>query len=129
MPAIMIFLTEGQLHELDATWGLDIRRVDAGMWEALFQEPGSNDLIGVDSAGDLDRYVLRCIGTVQNLEEHQRQGGYVLLRYPDRSLRHVVVDTTQDHPDLPTAPPPGFVRAQPGRVRRIRVPFRRKSQP
>lgn len=55
----------------------------------------------LDPTGDLDRVILRSLGTAMALEAHQLRGGSVLLGYPDGSLRELRVDLSRDGVDVP----------------------------
>jgi hypothetical protein len=55
----------------------------------------------MDSSHEFDRFVRRCIGTMDELEELQRSGGVVLVGYPDGSYREITIDATHDGQTLP----------------------------
>lgn len=69
----------------------------------------SNEISPVELGGDvfrdvttnLDAYVLRCIGTMNELQDHQASGGAIFLEYPDGGIREVRIDPGQDGLTLP----------------------------
>jgi len=50
----------------------------------------------VDPTGQLDGFVLRCMGTVIELEDHQNAGGRILLEFEDGTLRELTINTSRD---------------------------------
>jgi hypothetical protein len=100
MPSLIIRLRSDHLEELQAHWPTSVapsrRSANAGEVAA----PDDEDTF-FDPSGRLDQFVLRCIGTVTELEHHQDEGGHILLEYDDGSLRELQIDTRQDGQRLP----------------------------
>ncbi len=58
-----------------------------------------------DPTGALDGIIIRSVGTVLALAEHQQRGGTVLLGFADGSLREVEIDVHRDGISLPSPSP------------------------
>jgi len=121
MPSLIIRLRSDHLEELQENWGTAVAPPRRSAGDAIAATDEEDAFY--DPSGRLDQFVLRCIGTVSELERHQSEGGHILLEYNDGSLRELQIDTRQDGQKLPP-----LTRAQ-SRQRLVDRVRRRRERP